>query len=90
MDKKLEKICVLCGASDAAYGPTDLVAGRNGVEVVIRGIPAYRCDACDDVAIPGPLAVSISDAIESIISTIEQHRRQVPATVERGEPSVPR
>jgi YgiT-type zinc finger domain-containing protein len=90
MNDKIKQTCALCGADRAHSGVTDLVAGRNGIEVTIRGVPAYVCDACNDAAIPGPLAVVLSDSIEAIISAIEQHRDQAATAVGRSEPSMPR
>jgi YgiT-type zinc finger domain-containing protein len=75
-------ICVLCGRPGARRGTTIFTAGRNGVEVEIRGVPAFLCDQCGDAGVPGPLVVELSDTIERIISSIERH-----VGAETGEPA---
>lgn len=81
MDERLGRQCALCGADGARSGETTITAGRNGIQVQIRGVPAVLCSICGDAAVHGPLAVELSDAIERIIRAVEQHPT---ATVDRA------
>jgi hypothetical protein len=73
MEDELERLCALCGAPTARLGTTTLQGGRSGVEVEVRGIPAYLCDTCKDAGIPGPLASALSNAIEQILRSVEEY-----------------
>ena len=65
--------CALCGREGARLGTTTWETGRSGVEIRVSGVPAVLCDACEDDAIDGPLAVELSDAMESIIQAVERY-----------------
>jgi YgiT-type zinc finger domain-containing protein len=90
MGEQAEQICTSCGATRARPGTANLEGGRNGVEVTVRGVPAFLCDSCGEAMFPGPLAGEIWGAIESIIQSVERYRSQVATASEQGEPSVSR
>ncbi len=47
-------ICTLCGAAGAYPPTTEVLFEREGLSVQFGGVPALRCDVCNDEAIHGP------------------------------------
>ncbi len=68
--------CVLC-KGETHEGTTSLEFEFEGVKIIIEGVPAMICDACDEAYINGPLGAAISriadELAEAIAASIREH-----------------
>jgi YgiT-type zinc finger domain-containing protein len=74
MEQERGRRCVFCGAHTARHSTTTVDGGRHGAEVVIRGVPAVCCATCGEAAIDEPLASVLSEAMDTILTAIEQNQ----------------
>ena len=64
--------CIRCGHETYESTTTEAIELAKGV-LVIRGIPCYKCDTCDEIHFTG----DIVKKIEKIISTANQRLEEV-------------
>jgi hypothetical protein len=71
-------ICTLCGAPGAYPSTTDVPFQRDGISVTFGGLPAVRCDACNDAAVHGPLVLELERLAEAAFDAIGKLPRTQP------------
>lgn len=77
--------CVLC-KGETHEGTTTLEFAFHDVTVIIEGVPAMVCDACDEAYINGPLGATISEMATELaekVSASIRERRSFGATTVR-------
>ncbi|MBE5854593.1 MAG: YgiT-type zinc finger protein [Lachnospiraceae bacterium] len=64
--------CIRCGHEVHESKTTEAIELKNGL-LVIRNIPCYKCDACDEIQFTG----EVQKKIEMIIQKAEEQMQEV-------------
>lgn len=59
--------CAICGHGDTKPGTATLVLERDGLTMVLKGVPAEVCENCGEEYIDEPAAAAVLDKAEQAV-----------------------
>ena len=80
MDLASER-CICCGSVGMEPATTSMVREIGSVSVTVEGVPAMRCQACDEISMEGKVAIPIDAAMLDILIAAGVASRPTPEEV---------